>query len=254
MTKEKNKKNKTENDSLYIVMPAYNEEETIESVVKDWYEVLELANADSRLVIADNNSKDKTYEILKSLQEKYPQLDVIKSTIKGHGPTVIRLYKYAIEKKADYIFQTDSDGQTNPAEFKKFWEQRHEYDAILGNRVVRGDGKSRKFIEKTLCCILRVTFGVKLKDANAPYRLMKTDIVKKYINRFRDDYNLPNVMLSTFFKYYNEKMHYEVITFKPRQGGVNSINKKKIIKIGWKALTDFKQFKKEMKSEKKKQK
>jgi len=250
-TKVIKKENKSNNNSLYIVMPAYNEEETIETVIKDWYPVLELANEDSRIVIADNKSKDSTYDILKKLQKKYPKLDVIKNEIPGHGPTVIKLYKHAIEKKADYIFQTDSDGQTNPAEFAKFWNQRKEYDAILGNRVVRGDGKSRKFIEKTLCFILRVIFGVKLKDANAPYRLMNSKVVNKYVGNFEEDYNLPNVMLSTYFKYYNEKMKYEEITFKPRQGGVNSINIKKIIKIGWKALSDFRKFKKQMKKDKK---
>ncbi len=241
MSKKENKKN-----TLYIVMPAYNEEETITSVVESWYPILELADKYSKLVIADNNSKDNTYNILKKLQKKYKQLDVIERKIKGHGPTVISLYKYAIENGADYIFQTDSDGQTNPKEFKKFWNQREKFDAILGNRVVRGDGKSRKFIEKTLCFILRLFFGVKLKDANAPFRLMKAELVAKYIGRFKDDYNLPNVMLSTFFKYYNENFKYEVVTFKPRQGGVNSINIKNIIKIGWNALKDFKQFRKEM--------
>lgn len=242
---------KNNSDTLYVVMPAYNEEETIESVIKDWYKVLDLASADSKIVIADNNSKDKTYDILTKLKKKYPKLDVIKNPIPGHGPTVIKLYKYAIEKKADYIFQTDSDGQTNPDEFAKFWEQRKEYDAILGNRVVRGDGKSRKFVETTLCMILKFIFGVKLKDSNAPYRLMNSKLVAKYIDTFEEDYNLPNVMLSTYFKYYDEKMKYEVITFKPRQGGVNSLNIKKIIKIGWKALADFKKFKKEMKKNKK---
>ena len=246
MKKNTNKELKGK-DTLYIVMPAYNEEETIEGVIKDWYKVLAMAGEKSRLVIADNNSKDNTYKILTNLKKKYPKLDVVKNPIPGHGPTVIMLYKYAISKKADYIFQTDSDGQTNPDEFKKFWDERNEYDAILGNRVVRGDGKSRKFIEKTLCFILKIIFGVKLKDANAPYRLMKASLVDKYIDNFKEDYNLPNVMLSTYFKYYNEKMKYETITFKPRQGGVNSINIKKIIKIGWKALSDFRQFRKDMK-------
>ena len=246
---KKNTKGKKE-DILYVVMPAYNEEETIEGVVEDWYKVLELAGQESRIVVADNNSLDSTYKILKRLQKKYPKLDVIENKIKGHGPTVIKLYKYAIENNADFIFQTDSDGQTNPDEFEAFWNQRNDYDVVLGNRVVRGDGKSRKFIEKTLCLILRVIFGVKLKDANAPYRLMRSDVVNKYINNFEEDYNLPNVMLSTYFKYYGDTMKYEEITFKPRQGGVNSINIKKIIKIGWKALADFRKFKKDMKKNK----
>lgn len=41
-------------------------------------------------------------------------------------------------------------------------------------------------------------FGIRIPDANAPFRLMKSDLVEKYIIRFCDDYNLPNVMLTTF--------------------------------------------------------
>ena len=121
-----------------------------------------------------------------------------------------------------------------------------EYDAILGVRTVRGDGKSRKFVENVLCRILQVIFGVKVPDANAPFRLMNTAVVSKYINRFEDDYNLPNVMITTYFKFYNEKVLFKEITFKPRQGGVNSINIPKIVKIGYKALGDFKKLKKDM--------
>ena len=77
----------------------------------------------------------------------------------------------------DYIFQTDSDGQTNPAEFEQFWAVKEEYDAVIGNRVVRGDGKDRKFVENTVCFLLRLIFGVKVKDANAPFRLMKASLV-----------------------------------------------------------------------------
>ena len=47
-------------DSLYIVMPAYNEEENIEGVIKQWYPILEGKSDDSRIVIADSGSKDRT--------------------------------------------------------------------------------------------------------------------------------------------------------------------------------------------------
>ena len=97
-----------------------------------------------------------------------------------------------------------------------------------------------------MCLLLKLIFGISVPDANAPFRLMKASLVNKYIDKFREDYNLPNVMLSTFFKYYNENFKYEVITFKPRQGGVNSINLVKISKIGINALKDFAEFKKGM--------
>ena len=236
-------------DKLYIVLPAYNEEENIRSVVKSWYEVLEGKGEDSRIVIADSGSTDGTHAILSRLQEELPKLVVLSQTGQYHGEKVIALYDYAIENGADWIFQTDSDGQTNPAEFDGFWSLRAEYDGIFGNRTVRGDGKGRAFIEKVVCALLRFYFGVKVPDANAPFRLMKASVVQKYLGRLDRDYNLPNIMMTTFFSYYNEKFIFKEITFKPRQGGVNSINIPKIVKIGGKALGDFRKFKKGMKTD-----
>jgi glycosyltransferase involved in cell wall biosynthesis len=57
-------------DTLYIVMPAYNEEANIEEVVEEWYPKLEYGNEDSRMVISDGGSKDNTLQILYKLQEK----------------------------------------------------------------------------------------------------------------------------------------------------------------------------------------
>lgn len=229
-------------------MPAYNEEENIEQVIKAWYPLIEEEDrADtSRLVVADSGSSDRTHEILMELQKNYPKLQILADTEKQHGPKVLALYKYAIAQGADYIFQTDSDGQTDPMEFENFWKMTEEYDLIIGNRTARGDGKSRAYVEKVVCLLLRIYFGVKVPDANAPFRLMKADIVNKYINRMPDDYNIPNIMLTTYFKYYDEKMLFKEISFRPRQSGNNSINIPRIMEIGWKALGDFRRFKREM--------
>ena len=233
-------------DTLYVVMPAYNEEENIEEVVSSWYPVLEGKSPESRLVVADAGSKDKTHEILLRMKETMPQIDIISDTGTFHGPKVIALYNYAIANGADYIFQTDSDGQTLPEEFGAFWEMRSAYKGIFGHRKVRGDGKSRAFVEKVVCFLIKLYFGVKVPDANAPFRLMNAQTVAKYIGRLDKDYNLPNIMMTTYFAYYKEDMIFREVTFRPRQGGTNSINIKKIIKIGWKALKDFHDLKKAM--------
>ncbi|MBQ0001769.1 MAG: glycosyltransferase family 2 protein [Clostridiales bacterium] len=233
-------------DSLYIVMPAYNEEANIRDVVEAWYPVLEGKAPESRLVIADSGSVDATHAILEEMQKDHPQLEILPDTLKQHGPKVIALYDYAIKSGADYVFQTDSDGQTDPAEFAAFWRGRQKYDAILGYRKVRGDGQDRAFVEHVVCFLLRLYFGVKVPDANAPFRLMKCDVVKKYLYKLKEDYNLPNIMMTTYLVHYKEKVAFRTITFKPRQGGVNSINIPKIVKIGWQAVKDFYVLKKEM--------
>lgn len=233
-------------DRLYIVIPAYNESENIRKLIDDWYPVIEKHNCgnESRLVVINDESKDDTYAILKECALTRPLLQPLTKPNGGHGPSVLYGYRYAIKNNADYIFQTDSDGQTDPAEFEHFWELRTAYDAVIGNRVDRQDGFSRKFVEKVLLLILRLTFRVSIPDSNAPFRLMKRELVEKYIPKMPKDFNLPNVMLTTYFAYFNENVKFEKITFKPRQGGTNSINLKKIFKIGIKALKDFSVLKK----------
>ena len=109
--------------SLYIVIPAYNESENIEKTIDQWYPVVERHNdeGNSRLVIINDGSKDNTYELLQKCAATRPLLVSLDKPNGGHGPTVLYGYRYAIRQKADYIFQTDSDGQTNPDEFEPFW-------------------------------------------------------------------------------------------------------------------------------------
>ena len=233
-------------ESLYIVMPAYNEEETIAEVVSKWYKVLEGKSESSRLIVADSGSTDRTHALLLEMQSRYPQLVILDGTLKQHGPKLIAMYRYSYESNADYVFQTDSDDKTDPREFDAFWKRRKKYDAILGFRYNREDGKARIFVERTVCVLLKLIFRVSVPDANAPFRLMKTELLGKYVYRFAEDYNLPNIMLTTWFSYYGEKLCFRKISFRPRQGGTNSINMRKIFKIGLKAIHDFHEFKKEM--------
>lgn len=226
---------------LFVVIPAYNEEQNIEKCVNDWYPVVVKQNEDgtSKLVIINDGSKDHTIDKLQKLASSRPLLIPVTKENGGHGSAVLYGYRYAIEHGAEWIFQTDSDGQTNPDEFEQFWNKKNEYDAIIGNRTVRGDGTSRKMVENVVCLLLRIIFGVKVQDANAPFRLMKTELVKKHIEKLPKDYNLPNIMFTTYFVYFKEKVLFLPISFQPRKAGKNSINLKKIIKIGWKAIGDF---------------
>lgn len=80
-------------DILYIVMPAYNEQDTIHAVITQWYQLLEGKDPQSKLVIADSGSTDSTHEILLNFKRSHPQIDILSKTGKQHGPKVIALYK-----------------------------------------------------------------------------------------------------------------------------------------------------------------
>lgn len=226
-------------EKLYIIIPAYNEEENIETVAEQWHNVVKDISSDSRLVIINDGSKDNTYSLLCKLEERLPQLITLTKENSGHGATLLYGYSYALEHNADYIFQTDSDGQTLPQEFPPFWNLRHNYQAIIGHRDHREDGISRILVTKVLKVILFIIFRVRIPDANTPYRLMNHTLLEKYIGKIPKDFNLSNVMLSVLFVKGKEAVTFLPITFRPRQGGVNSINLKKITKIGIKAINDF---------------
>lgn len=237
-------------DKLYIMIPAYNEEENIQQVIEDWYPIVEKYHGDgeSRLVIIDDGSKDSTYELMKSYAVDRPYFLPLTKPNGGHGATVLYGYQYALEHNADYIFQTDSDGQTIPSEFHPFWEEKEKHDMIIGWRNTREDGFSRVFVTKVLKFVLRVCFGVNVTDANTPFRLMNTKTLRKYISYIPKDFNLSNVIVSVIYAKAGCDVKYVPITFRPRQGGVNSINMKRIFKIGRQAISDFREINKNLKN------
>ncbi len=229
-------------ESLIIVIPAYNEELNIEKVVRDWHNIAAQVSS-GKLLVIDDSSTDNTFKILSEMQAELPLLEVIKKENGGHGAAILYGYKYALEHGYDYIFQTDSDNQTNPDEFKYFWELREKYSAIIGHRTNRRDGISRVIVTNVLKLVLFLFFGINVPDANAPFRLMKANVLKKYISKIPDDYNLTNVLLSVLFIKNNETVKFLPITFQPRLNGKNFMNFKRIFKIGIKTVRDFYVFK-----------
>lgn len=232
-------------------MPAYNEADNIEDVIAQWHPVAEKINAggdECRLVIANDGSKDDTFAKMESLRGKYPLLTPMDKPNSGHGATVLFLYRQAIAEGADYIFQTDSDGQTLPEEFWQMWNKREDYDFQIGTRGGRQDGFSRVVVTKTLRFVVWLMFHEWLKDANTPFRLMKSDKLKPILNVIPEDYNLANVAVSAIAVKWGYKIGWYPITFRPRQGGVNSINMKRIFKIGCKALGDFRTINRNLRS------
>ena len=228
-------------DSLYIIMPAYNEEAVIRKIVKAWYAIVEEHHGDgaSRLVVVNDGSTDRTQEILDAMQEDRPLLHVINKANGGHGDALRTGYQCAVDNHADYIFQTDSDGQTNPKEFAAFWSRREHYDLIIGNRKKRQDGKNRVMVAQMERLMIMYLFHVNLADANTPFRLMSGAWLQKSLELVPQGFFLVNVLLGVIAAKQKRRILYIPITFGQRAGGVNSMNTKKIMRAGLQALKEF---------------
>lgn len=231
-------------EKLIIIIPAYNEEENIKDVINDWYPIVEKNGTDSQLVIIDDGSKDNTFAIMQEEAKVRPKFKPITKPNSGHGATVLYGYNYALEYEADYVFQTDSDGQTLPSEFDQFWNEKENNDMVIGWRNSREDGFSRVFVTKMLKLVIKLCFKVKVTDANTPFRIIKASALKEQIGEIPKDFNLSNVLLTVLLTKRDYKIKYIPITFRPRQGGVNSINLPRIFGIGKQAVKDFRRINK----------
>ncbi|MCL2802859.1 MAG: glycosyltransferase family 2 protein [Micrococcales bacterium] len=228
-------------DRLIIVIPAYNEADNVTELIAEWHQVVSQVGSASRLLVVDDGSLDNTYELLTRAVESgsYEQLVAVTKPNSGHGATLLYGYHWALDHGADYVFQTDSDRQTEPEEFWPFWRHRHQYDAIIGLRRGRQDGMSRVLVTKVLQMAVAVVFRQRIPDPNCPFRLVGQAGLSQAVAQIPADYNLANVLLSVRLAQLGRRVIYRPITFKPRQGGVNSINLARIWRIGVKAIGDF---------------
>ena len=93
-----------ENHLISILMTAYNSEKTIENAINS---VLEQSFKNWELIIVDDCSRDKTYEIIKNYSDKFTNITCIKNTV--NSGTYLSLNKAMHISKGDYITKLDSD-------------------------------------------------------------------------------------------------------------------------------------------------
>ncbi len=209
----------------------------IAAVAQEWLEMLDQLNVPYRLHLANDGSTDGTQEVLDSLS--HPSLEMSHSRNRGHGPTLIRAYRVAAGRAA-WIFQTDSDGELPAASFPEFWQQRQQYDLLIGTRSDREAVFSRRFITSMLKWMLKFFYGYGVQDGNCPYRLMRSDAFRPLLDALPEDTFAPNVLISGYSIRRKLRICEIPVPHQVRQTGVCSIRKGKLFKAalrsGWQTL------------------
>ncbi len=224
---------------LAVVIPVYNEEEAIKKVIDDWKIILPAKLFD--LIIINDGSTDNTKSILLNCKKKIKNLIVINKTNAGHGKAVCDGYNFAIKKGYKYIFQTDSDNQFFASDFKKIWNKKNNsnYDIILGDRFKRNDPFLRVFLSKVvLRLLLKILFGKYVVDPNIPYRLIKTDFMRKFIKLRPEKFIAPNIIMTLQAK----KVSFVRVKHAKRSYGEIQWPLKKLFIFGTILLKDLKKY------------
>ena len=240
------------NPKIAIVMPAYNEGEVIAEVVEKWTALLKRGFKEDEkpiLIIVNDGSKDNTSDTLVELAKNNPILIAVNQPNGGHGNAVVNAYKKALELKAEYIFQTDSDDQFETEDFFKLWEKRNQSDFILGYRKTRFDAPIRLIITRILKASIFVFLGAPIEDSNIPFRLIKGSFLQKLMDNLPEPTPFaPNIFIAVMAKRAGKKLFSIPITHKDRHTGEVSIKKMKLLKVCWQSFQELLAFRKALPS------
>ena len=219
---------------LVIVMPIYNVEANIAEVITRWSECLTALAVPFQLVALDDGSRDRTHEILLRLEAERPKvLCVVRKPNSGHGMTCRIGYDIAVNSKAEWVLQIDSDGQCDPKHFPDFLRRREQCDCIFGLRTSRGDGAARIATSAICRFASSLVCGQDLKDPNVPYRLIRRDALEKALRYIPPNFNIHNVALTYVLKKLpGLRWDYVAIHFPERQAGKNSLNVLQVVAWG----------------------
>jgi len=168
---------------LSIVIPAYNEEESISETVDQIEEAFSKVNIDHEIFIVNDNSKDNTLEVLKSLSEKYPSLKYETNLgPNGFGYAV----RFGLERfSGDCVAVMMADLSDSPYDLIRYYTTMVEgnYDCVFGSRFMKG-GKVidypvvKKIINRIANMIIRLVMGIKYNDTTNAFKLYKKEVIE----------------------------------------------------------------------------
>jgi dolichol-phosphate mannosyltransferase len=168
---------------LSIIIPAYNEEESIQETIDKLEEVFSKINIDREIFIVNDNSKDNTLSVLEKLAKKYPNLKYETN----HGPNGFGYaVRYGLERfSGDCVAIMMADLSDSPMDLIRFYTAMVEgdYDCVFGSRWVKGGEVHdypfvKKVINRFANWIVKVLFRLKYNDCTNAFKLYKRETIE----------------------------------------------------------------------------
>ena len=217
-------------EKLCVVMPVYNEQEAIGSVLEKWAKALDALGVDYAIRPYNDGSKDDSLTVMKSVEEHLPRVEVRDKKNGGHGNTILKGYREAAADGFDWVFQIDSDDEMGPEKFVELWAKRADYDFLIGIRDGRIQQLPRKVISFVSRLCVRIFYGKSVWDVNTPYRLMRVLAFKDFYQAIPLTTFAPNVILSGLAARHKLRCYEIRVPQHDRTTGEVSIKKWKLLK------------------------
>ena len=181
-----------------IAMPVYNEADGLRETLTDLSRISELLNIQIGLFIQDDCSSDNSLEIVDQFQGSGFRINAETNQHRlGHGPTVHRAYRRALESNAECIVQLDGDGQFMVDDVAKIMVSvLYGSEMAIGIRNNRTGPKHRRLASQLLRLIGCLAFGVNSKDLNSPMRGFRAESLSQILPIVPQASLIPNVYLA----------------------------------------------------------
>ena len=167
--------------ALSVVLPAFNEEASVEQVVRSCVTYLEGRIPDYEVLVVNDGSRDRTGEILTRLQKEFPRLRPLQHTQnRGYGAALRTGFDAASKP---FVFYMDGDGQFDISDLNHLLPlATDENHIVTGYRIERRDPFVRRLNAKLFGgWLVRIMLGVRVRDLNCAFKLIPKKVLQSIV-------------------------------------------------------------------------
>lgn len=223
-----------------IVIPTYNEIENIKKLVT---EIFNQVDAQTHILIVDDNSPDGTGDLADVMAESNPRVHVLHRPKKmGLGTAYVTGFRYALDNGYDVIFEMDSDFSHDPKYLPLFQQEIEKYDAVIGSRYVAGGGVvnwglGRRVLSRGGSLYAKLILGMELNDLTGGFNCWRRSVIEAIgPNTLKSD----GYSFQIEMKYKAFKKGFRIkeipIVFEDRYLGQSKMNKKIVLEAMYRVL------------------
>lgn len=163
-----------------VVIPTYNESDNVERMLQ----TLKHLYPELNVLIVDDNSPDKTAQIVKNFQASHPNVHLIEREGKlGLGTAYMAGFKWSLEKGYDYVALMDCDFSHDPKDVEALLTAAQTSDLVVGSRYIGGIRilnwpMKRLLLSYFASIYTRIITGMKIRDTTGGFKCFKSTTLK----------------------------------------------------------------------------
>jgi len=224
---------------VFVMTPTYDEGENIEKLINS---IQALGISNLHVVVVDDYSPDKTWEIVDKISKKQKNVHLLlRKNKRGRGYAGKAGFKYCLDNGADVIVEMDADFSHNPKYIPELLKQIKNNDVVLGSRFVKG-GKQigrepvRRIITRLATLYTKIILNLRVKDPNSGFRCFRKNALSSVVGKITA--KGPHIVQETLYLINRKGFRIKEvpIVFENRTRGKSKLGLKHLIKALYEIL------------------